>query len=164
MAEPEPAAAIAPEEVDLVQMFGLNANDFDANDIEQLVRNRTGEVDGLFDGAAEGLGALEGGDYSDEESAILAEILAQDAAELQDLRLNVAADAPAIGAVVAKEPADAAPHEGDEVRPISFLFLGWLCRLPLSARRSGPPVVLKLSVPFAAHAQTHAGPPFENRE
>jgi hypothetical protein len=162
----EPAPAIAPDEDDrieqagrrLIEQFRLHPG-FGANDYERLQRDRPDEIDGLIGGADEGLGALADGDYSDDESACLKEERAQNDAEARVLRPDVAAEAPAT------EPADAAPRAvaaaGDEVRP--SLFFCWLCRLPLSARRSGPPIVLKISVPFAAHAQTHAGPPFENR-
>ena len=162
----EPAPAIAPDEDDRIEQAGLRLiaqfslhPGFVANDYALLVRDRPGEIDDLIDGAAEGLGALADGDFSDDESACLNEELAQNDAEARVLRPDVAAEAPAT------EPADAAPRHvaaaGDEVRP--SLFFCWLCRLPLSARRSGPPIVLKISVPFAAHAQTHAGPPFGNR-
>ena len=164
MAEPVPA--IAPDEDDRIEQAGLRLIEqfrlhpgFGANDYERLQRDRRAEIDGLIGGVDEGLGALADGDFSDEESAGLNEEGAQNDAEVRVLRTDVAAEAPAM------EPADAAPQlvaaAGDEVRP--SLFFCWLCRLPLSARRSGPPIVLKISVPFAAHAQTHAGPPFENR-
>ena len=162
----EPAPAIAPDEDDrleqsalrLIAQFSLRPA-FVANDYERLVRDRPDEIDDLIGGADEGLGALADGDFSDDESARLNEERAQNDAEVRVLRTDVAAEAPAM------EPADAAPRHvaaaGDEVRP--SLFFCWLCRLPLLARRSGPPIVLKISVPFAAHAQTHAGPPFGNR-
>ena len=156
----EPAPAIAPDEDDRIEQAGLRLiaqfslhPGFVANDYALLVRDRPGEIDDLIDGAVEGLGALADGDFSDEESARLNEESAQNDAEGRVLRTDVAAEAPAT------EPAVAT--EGVEVRP--SLFFCWLCRLPLSARRSGPPIVLKISVPFAAHAQTHAGPPFGNR-
>ena len=162
----EPAPAIAPDEDDRIEQAGLRLIEqfrlhpgFGANDYERLQRDRPDEIDGLIGGADEGLGALADGDYSDDESAGLNEERAQNDAEVRVLRTDVAAEAPAM------EPADAAPRHvaeaGDEVRP--SLFFCWLCRLPLSARRSGPPIVLKISVPFVAHAQTHAGPPFGNR-
>ena len=162
----EPAPANAPDEDDQIEQSGLRLIEqfrlhpgFVANDYERLVQDRTGEIDELIEGANEGLGALADGDFSDEESAHLNEESAQNDAEVRVLRTDVAAEAPAM------EPADAAPRHvaaaGDEVRP--SLFFCRLCRLPLSARRSGPPIVLKISVPFAAHAQTHAGPPFGNR-
>ena len=156
----EPAPAIAPDEDDRIEQAGLRLIEqfdlhpgFGANDYERLQRDRRAEIELLIDGAAEGLGALADGDISDDESACLNEELAQNDAEVRVLRTDVAAEAPAM------EPAVAT--EGVEVRP--SLFFCWLCRLPLSARRSGPPIVLKISVRFAAHAQTHAGPPFGNR-
>ena len=156
----EPAPANAPDEDDQIEQSGLRLIEqfrlhpgFVANDYERLVQDRTGEIDELIEGANEGLGALADGDFSDEESAHLNEESAQNDAEVRVLRTDVAAEAPAMDPAVATE--------GVEVRP--SLFFCRLCRLPLSARRSGPPIVLKISVPFAAHAQTHAGPPFGNR-
>ena len=164
-----------PDEYDFKRAFSVDYS-FDLEDFAHLALYGPGKVPGEVEACFEGLAI---GTESHEASAVLTadllltknlgEIL-KDVEESADVTVVPAetesAVAPAIGAVVAMETADAATWAvaaaGDEVRP--SLFFCWLCRLPLSARRSGPPIVLKLSVPFAAHAQTHAGPPFESRD